>query len=435
MSTFILQVGVILFLTLLSGLLAMSEIALVSSRKSLLQKWAEEGDPRAKTALEIKENSARLLSTIQIGITAIGVGAGAFGGAAMAERLSVQFQKITFLAPIATPLSFVLVVSFITFFSLLLGELVPKQIGIMAPERVSLFVARPLRTLESLTYPLVTLLSAVTHALLRTCGISRTTNDDTVTEEEIKQIVERSAQAGELYKTESEMVNRVFTLDDLRIDAMMTPQSVLTTLNINDDFETVKQKISYEFHTYYPVSKKNSTDLVGIVRGDEILSLVLKGCPFSIAHLIQKPTMVPEFMPVLEVLDIFKHKRTRILFVVDEYGAVQGVVTLSDLLQAILGEMPTDDSPFSIIQREDGSWLVDGIVPVERAHSLLRVQKLPGEDDNSFSTLGGFVLRQLGHLPDPGEYFEWNGIRFEVMDRDGNRIDKILITLPRRLAS
>jgi putative hemolysin len=423
------QFFIIIGLVIANGLFAMAEIAIVSARKARLQQRAEDGDARAKTALELANSPSQFLSTIQIGITLIGILAGAFGGATVADKLAPELNRIPWIAPRGGAVSLFLVVLGITFLSLIIGELVPKQIALQHAERIAAALAPAMRTLAWVASPLVRLLSLATQLVLRIFGIEPS-KETSVTEEEIKLMIEQGTQEGVFEPTEQVMVERVFRLGDRTVNAIMTPRPDVVWLDLKEAAEEVRRKITSSAHTHYPVAEGQIDRIIGMVNSKDLLSQNLACQPIDLRSVVRPALFIPESMSSLDVLERFKKKRTHVAFVIDEHGGFQGLVTTSDILEAIVGDIPMPDEPAEeaeIIRREDGSWLVDGKVLADELKELLQADELPFEDENLYQTLGGLVMAFLDRIPKSGDHFDWNGFRFEVMDMDGHRVDKVLI--------
>jgi putative hemolysin len=428
MDSIIIQIVVILALIVANGLFAMAEIAVVSARKARLQQRAEEGDSGAKIALELAISPSRFLSTIQIGITLVGILAGAFGGAIIAEQLAPHLNQMAWIAPHGSAVSLFIVVLAITYLSLIIGELVPKQIALNHAERISAAIAPFMRTLSWLGSPLVYLLSISTQLVLRVFGI-KPSEETSVTEEEIKLMIEQGTQEGVFEPTEQEMVERIFRFGDRTASALMTPRPDVVWLDPNEPAEEIQKKITADSHTHYPVAEGQIDRIIGLVNSKDLLSQNLSCRPIDLRSVLRPALFIPESMPALDVLERLKQKRTHVAFVIDEHGGFQGLVTTSDILEAIVGDIPLPDETeeADIIRREDGSWLVDGKVLADELKELLQANALPFEDENLYQTLGGLVMAFLGRIPRSGDHFEWSGFRFEVMDMDGHRVDKVLI--------
>lgn len=421
-----LQVLVILFLLLANGILAMAEIAIVSARRTRLKQLADAGDLGARSALRLSENPSHFLSTVQIGITLVGILAGAFGGAALADPLAGILRQVPLLAPYASEIAFGIVVLLITYFSLVIGELVPKRLALVNPERVAGLLAPPMRVLSRLTGPLVTLMTVSTDAVVRLLGV-RATNDQTVTEEEVKIMIDEGTATGVFEPSEREIVGRVFRLGDLDVGALMTPRSEIVALDIKDPEETIREKLTRYSYSRFPVISGSVDNVVGVVKTKDILARYLAGKPLALEAILGAPLFVPEGMKALELLEKFKEDQTHIAMVIDEYGGVQGVVTINGVLESVVGNLSLGegkDVP-TVLERADGSFLVDGRLASHEFKEKLGFKTLPDED--AYQTVGGFVMAMLGRIPTEGDAFEWDGWRVEVMDMDGRRVDKVLV--------
>ncbi|MBF2003471.1 MAG: HlyC/CorC family transporter [Synechococcales cyanobacterium C42_A2020_086] len=427
-----LEILIIVLLILANGAFAMSEMAVVSARRARLQELAEQGDRSALAALELANSPNRFLSTVQIGITLIGILAGAFGGATLANSLDHYLEQIPALSRSSDAIAFGIVVLLITYLSLIIGELVPKRLALRTPEKIAIAMAPLMRWIAIVAGPVVHLLSLSTEAVLRLLGVDSTSNEPLVTEEEIKVLVRQGAEAGMFEAAEQDMVERVFRLGDQRVTALMTPRLEVIWLDLNDPAEVNRRKMSESRHSRFPVCQDTLDNVLGVVHVTDVLSSSLSGQPIDLATLLRQPLFIPESTPALRVLELFKQSGTHIAIVVDEYGVIQGIVTLNDVMEVIIGDVPFADQPAEedVIRREDGSWLLDGMLPIDEVKELLDVDEFPGEDRGSYQTLGGFVITQLGHIPKSSDYFEWQKFRFEVMDMDGNRVDKVLVVPP-----
>lgn len=429
MGSVIFEVALILFLLLLNGLFAMTEIAVVSARKARLQQRVDEGDDRAQDALRLAQDPDDFLSTVQIGITLIGILAGAFGGATVARYLAAALAGIPALAPYSSALALVLVVIAITYFSLVIGELAPKRLALSAPERIAIAVARPMRTLSRVVAPLVWLLSTSTDLLLRLLHI-RPTDDPGVTEEEIKVMIAQGAQAGILSEAETDVVQNVFRLADRSAGSIMTSRIEIAWLDVDDSAEAICAKIAESGHSRYPVSQGGLDNVLGIVEVKALLVCKWGSQSLNLREVMRPPQFVHEALPAVGLLSLFQETSLRCALVVDEYGSVQGIVTLHDVLQAALGditEATSEEEPMAV-RREDGSWLLDGKLSVNDFRALFGLREdLPGEDESAYETLGGFMMMHLGRVPAVADHFDWVGLRFEVVDMDGRRVDKVLV--------
>ena len=430
MSSVTLEIFLLLLLLVFNGIFSMSEMAVVSARKVRLQQLANQGNAKARTALDLADSPNQFLSTVQIGITLISTLAGAFGGATLAEKLANQLKQlpIPFLVAHSDAIGLFLVVLMITYLSLVIGELVPKRLALNNPEQIAAGVASPMRLLAKLASPAVHLLSYSTDLVLRLLSIGPST-DPEVTEEEIKILIEQGTEAGMFEEAEQEMLNRVFRLGDRRVSAMMTPRPDIVWLDLEDSSETNRQVIMDSAHSQFPVCQGDLDNVLGIIKVNDLLTRCLGSQPLDLTAALQRPLYVPESTPGLKVLELFKQSGTHIAIVVDEYGVIQGLVTLNDILEEIVGDIPSldqTDEP-QAVQREDGSWLLDGMLSVEEFFELLELEELPKEQRGNYHTMGGFVVTQLGRIPTAAEHFDWKGMRFEVMDMDGNRVDKVLV--------
>lgn len=430
MSSLFLEGLLIFLLILANGLFAMAEISVISSRKTRLEQLASQGNQRAQAALELFNSPNRFLSTVQVGITLIGILTGAFGGATLSKSLAPYLELIPGMQEgMSQAIAFGIVVVIITYLSLILGELVPKRLGLNNPEQVASNMAQPMQFLAAIASPVVHLLSLSTESVIKLLGVNNTSAEPLVTEEEIKVLVRQGAEAGMFEEAEQDMVERIFYLGDQQITAIMTPRLDITWLDLNDPFEVNRKKLMHSRHTRFPICQDTLDNILGILNTTDVLAKCLANEPIDFTALLQQAHFVPETTGSLKVLELFKQSGTHIAFAVDEYGVIQGVVTLNDVMEVIIGDIPLahqqTESP--MIQREDGSWLIDGMVSIDRVKSLFEFNYLPGEAQGNFQTLGGFVITQLGRIPASAEYFEWHGFRFEVVDMDGNRVDKVLI--------
>ncbi|OIP78910.1 MAG: hypothetical protein AUK48_00685 [Oscillatoriales cyanobacterium CG2_30_44_21] len=431
MSSLAFEALIIILLIIANGVFSMSELAIVSARKVRLEQWAKEGNPKAKAALRLISSPNNFLSTVQIGITLIGILSGALGGATVAQTLEKQLNKIAFLQPYSNSISFTIVVGIITYLSLVVGELVPKRLAMSNAERIACSVAPPMRFLANFGKPIVYLLSSSTDALLGLIGIQDTAESQ-VTEEEIKVMIAQGAESGMFEEAEQDMVERVFRLGDRPIKSLMTPRTEIDWLDIDAPFEETQREVLESDHSRFPVARENLDDCLGIVEIREFLNASLKGEPIDLLKVSSPPLYIAETASALSVLEQFKQSGDRVAMVTDEYGGVEGLVTLTDLLEAIVGDLPSSDRQrdHDAMQREDGSWLIDGMISSDRLKELLEVEDLPYEEERNYHTLGGLMMTYLRHIPIVGEHFIWEQIRFEVVDMDGNRVDKVLVNMP-----
>ncbi len=422
------DIALLLFLIILNGILAMSEIAVVSSRKARLQKLADDDSPGAQSALALSNEPSTFLSTIQVGITTVGILSGAIGETALADPLTAWLSGFALIEPYARGIALTVVVVGLTYFSVVVGELVPKQLGLLAPEKTASVIAPPMNMLARLAGPLVWLLSASSSSLLRLMGAVRK-DEPPITDEEIKVLMEQGSEAGVFHKSEQAIVSNVLRLDDQRIGAIMTHRTDIYLLDLTDPEEEIRNRIAESPYTRLVVCRDGLEHIVGILRTADILKDALAGKPLEIEHALRPPLYVPEGVSTTHLLENFRTSRQQCALIVDEYGELQGLVTLTDVLTAIVGELPSSDIPEEqdIVARVDGSLLIDGGVSIERFKSVLEIEEdLPGEEENAFNTLGGFAMYMLGRIPAVADRFEAAGCRFEVMDMDKNRVDKML---------
>ena len=421
------DVALLLFLIFLNALFAMSEMALTASRKARLQVMVEAGDSGAGHAMALHDDPTKFLSVVQIGITSISILNGIVGDAAFsapfARWLHANFSIGDRAAEITAT---AMVVITITFLTIIFGELVPKRIGIQYPEVVARFVARPMEWLSVIARPFVRLLSWCTEGSLRLLGI-RGTPDRSVTEEEIAASLEEGLDAGVIEAQEHQMVRNVFRLDDRQVGSMMIPRAEIVWLEATATPEEVLKVIGEIEHTRYPVCRGGLDDVLGIVSAPALLQQAMQGRPLDLTENLQAPVFVPETLSGMELLEHFRVASAQIVFVVDEYGEVQGMITVRDVLEAITGEFTSHaDEDAWAIQREDGSWLFDGLIPTPELKDRLALKELPEEDRNLYNTLAGMIMLLLGRLPHTTDAVEWEGWRFEVVDLDGKRVDKVL---------
>lgn len=424
----IFEVLIILLLILLNAVFVMSEMAIVSAKKVRLQFLANQGNSKAKTALELANSPNQFLATVQIGITLIAILSGAYGETTLSKIFSPWLNSIPALVPYSRAIAAVLSIAIVTFLTLTIGELLPKQLALNTPERVATLVAIPMRWLSIITAPLVALLGATTDLLVRLMGIQPST-DPEVTEEEIKVLIEQGTEAGTFEEAEQDMVERVFRLGDRRIGALMTPRPEIVWLDLEDSGEVNRQKMMNSGHSRFPVCQGELDNVLGVVNVSDLLARSLNNQPLDLTVSLRQPLFIPESTRGLKVLELFKQNSIHVALVVDEYGVIQGLVTLNDMLVEIVGDIPSvDEEEFpQAVQREDGSWLLDGMLSIEEFFDLFEVEDPGGEHKGNYHTLGGFVIMNLGKIPSAADHFEWNRFRFEVMDMDGNRVDKVLV--------
>jgi putative hemolysin len=414
---------VILLLILCNGLLAMAEFAVVSARPTRLQERAAAGSVGARAALELTETPDRFLATIQFGISLIGILAGAFGGARLAQHLADSLGDLPLIGGYQDAAAFILVVGATTYLSLVIGELVPKRLALQRPERIATVLARPLKLLANAGRPVVALLSASTRAVLALLGANEPVEEQ-VTEEEIRVMLAQGARTGAIRAAEEEMTVGILNLGDLQASDLMTPRRQVVWIDVQEDEQVSRQLIAASGHSYYPIYEANLDHILGFVAVKELW----REGNFELRKVLTPPLYVPESGPAFTVLELFKQTGVRRALVVDEYGVIQGLITMHDIMEAIVGELdqPAEaDQP--IVERDDGSWLIDGTVPLHELRDALGVEYFPDEERGRYQTLGGFVLASLGRIPAPSEHVEWSGWRFEIVDMDGVRIDKVLV--------
>ncbi len=420
----------LLFLLIVfNGVLAMSEIAVISSRRSRLQKLADDGSPGAKSALMLNSEPTAFLSTIQVGITTVGILSGAIGESALADPLGVWLSQFALFAPYARPISFTLVVVALTYFSVVVGELVPKRLGLLAPESIAALIATPMNVLSRIAGPLVWLFSRSSTVLLQLVG-AHPREDQSLTNDEINVLMEQGAEAGVFHESEQAIVSNVLRLDEQRIGAIMTHRNDIFVLDLDAPEEEIRARVAESPYTRIVVCRDGLEHIVGILRTADLLKVVLAGERLDVQPLLHPPLYVPEGVTTTHLLESFRKARQQCALIVDEYGELQGLVTLTDVMTAIVGELPSSDSAEEqdIVKRTDGSWLIDGSVAIERLKSVCDIEDdLPGEDENAFNTLGGLVMYVLGRIPLVTDRFEVAGCRFEVVDMDKNRVDKVLL--------
>jgi len=423
------EIALLIALILLNGVFAMSELALVTARKARLQKLIDEGDGAAAAAVKLGEDPNRFLSTIQIGITSIGVLNGIVGEAALAGPLALWLQTLGAPEQASQYGATALVVVVITYFSIVVGELVPKRLGQTYPEALARLVARPIDWLSKATKPFVMLLSVSTRALLRLLGVKEG-NVNAVTEEEIHAMLAEGTSAGVIESHEHAMVRNVFRLDDRQIGSLMVPRSDVVVLDLEESFEVNMARVESSEHSRFPVVKGNLGNLQGVLNARQWMAQALRGAARELAEQpLQQPLYVPETITGMELLDNFRLSDVQMAFVIDEYGELQGIVTLQDLIEAITGEFqPRDPETSWAMQREDGSWLLDGHIPVPELKDRLNLDSVPDEERGRYHTLSGMLMLLTGRLPRVGDCATWEGWRLEIVDMDGRTIDKVLAT-------
>jgi putative hemolysin len=422
---------ILFFLIILNGFFSMAEIALVSARKARLEGQASKGDLRAKYALALAQKPDSFLSTVQIGITTIGILTGIYSGDKIIDDVAVFLSAIPLFAEYSTGIATAFVVVVITFFSLVFGELVPKRLGLSNPEKIAKSVASPMRVITAITFPFVWLLMNTTGLIMRLFRIKM--DESQVTEEEIKAIINEGTEHGAIEATEQEIIQRVFHLGDRNITSLMTHRSDVIWFDLNDNEVTIREKIMKEPHSVYPICDKSIDNISGIV---SIKDMYVTADDISFRDVMKHPLFVPENISPYQLLEKFKETKIHTSFVVDEYGTLLGLVTLNDLLEAIVGDLPQHDlQDYEIIEREDGSFLVDAQIPFYDFLTRFEKADWMNEGEQEFDTLAGFILHSLERIPSTGDRFDWKGFSFEIIDMDSHRIDKILVIVSDQIRS
>jgi len=422
---------IIAVLFFFNAIFAMYEIAMVSARKTRLHQRVDEGSQGAADALELlKDPNQQYLSTVQIMITMIDTLAGGIGGAMLADPFADVLRKITWLEPVADTVALITVVIIITYFSIVLGELIPKRLSVSRPEDVVTKLSPPIKTLTKIFRPLTKFLSASTNLGIKLFRIN-TQAEPIVTEDEIKVMIEQGKEIGVFEEAEQDMVSGVFRLGDRRVDALMTPRTEITWLDIEDNQDLNASKLTNSEYSRLPVAKGNLDEVIGIIDVKDLLGLDLKAQDFRIEQYAKPAIFIPENMQALKALEVFKNSGLHYALVIDEYGGLQGFVTLYDVLEAIVGDIPqnSEDKEQMAVQRADGSWLFDGMIVIDELKEILGISALPDEDRAGFQTISGFIMSQIGRIPKTGQTFDWDKFHFEVVDMDGRRVDRVLVSL------
>jgi len=430
MNTTVLEILIIAILLVANGVFAMTEMALVSSRKARLKSLAEKGNKDAAVALDLAESPNRFLSTVQIGITLIGIFAGAFGGATIAKEIATALVSVPVIGEYGAQIGVVVVVVTLTFFSLVVGELVPKRLALQRPEAISMIMARPMHFLSGVASPLIRVLSFATEAILRLLRVHEHKHAP-VTEEDVTGMVREGLDAGVFHPHESKMVARVMALDRLRVRDIMTPRTRIVWIGADDSHDKAWHKIVVSHHSHFPIYEGRTDYVLGVVSVKSIYANLAAGALVHLRDLMTPALTVSEMVSASHLLDTFKRQGLHIAFAIDEYGGVSGVVTINDILESIVGEVSDMGKPrrSPFVRREDGSFLVDALVGTEELREYFPAFRLSEEEDRKYSTLGGFVCEQLGRIPAEGEHFELQGFRFEVVDMDRQRVDKVLVSV------
>jgi putative hemolysin len=421
------SIGIVLILIVANGLFAMTEIAIVTSRKARLEKIAENGDKRASYALKLAEEPNQLLSTIQIGITLIGVVTGAFGGAAIASKLTPVIAGIESLAPFSSQISLFIVIAITTYLSLIIGELVPKRIGMNNPEKVALSVAKPMYYFSKVGKPLIWVLSKSTEFVLKIFGIKQN-NDPDVTEEEITQLIEQGVYSGVVEENEREMVEQIFYMGEQRLGDILTPRTYLEWIDLEDPQEENLEIMNTSNHSSFPVGEGSLDNIRGIIHKKNVFGKLLESEPFQLEDVVEKALVLPEAMMAFQALEKIKDSGKHQAIVIDEYGGIEGFVTLHDFIEVIVGEMPDlfDVDP-KIVQRDENTWLADGLIPLETFRRYFEIDEFE-ELRSESHTLGGYITTYLGDIPKVGDFIQVEDLKIEVVDMDHVRVDKVMVT-------
>jgi putative hemolysin len=429
MSNSLVQILIILLLIIANGFFAMAEISLLSARRVRLEQLEEEGDKRATTALEISGSHNRLLSTVQIGITLVAILTGAIGSAALGNSLAALLSQVEFLVPIANGLSLFLVVLVITYLTLVIGELIPKRLALNNPEGIALRVSGAMKVIESIARPVVYLLGKSTEWGLKILRVTPS-QEPSVTEDEIMSLIDQGTENGVVEESEQDMVESIFRFGDRSADGIMTPRTEIEWIDIEEPVEEIIRQVANGRYARYPVCRGELDHIQGILNAKELLAGCVRDQPVDFATLLKPALFIPESLSALTMLEQFKQQAADFAVVIDEYGGVLGIVTLHDVLTDIIGEIADQSGPAEpdVLVREDGSWLLDGMLPVEELKELLALKELPDEDRAGYQSVGGFVMSTLGGVPSSGQHFELLGYRFEVVDMDSRRVDKILVS-------
>ena len=421
------QIIALMALIVGNGLFAMAEIALISSRKARLQQWADSGDKKARKALDLIEAPGRFLAIVQVGITLVNILIGALGGATIADNLMWIFDALPeYIRRAAALITFVVP---ITYLQVVLGELLPKSLALRHAESIARLAAGPMARLSLMATPLVSFLNASTETILRIFG-AKPAKTAPVTEEEIAIMLAQGTKAGVLEVSQQDMMESVIEMGDRRVTSLMTPKPDITWLDADAAAEDIEAVLASSPYSRFPVCKGSSDHVLGVVHSKDILARYLTNQPMDLKSLAKPIPTIPDSIPVLKALDAFRASGETMALISDEYGSLLGLVTLHDVLQNILGDMAqkqTHPAEADVVKRPDGSWLVDGTKPTEELKELLGVESLPGEGENSYQSLGGFVMAHLGRIPKAADVFDSGGFRYEVMDMDGRRVDKVLV--------
>jgi putative hemolysin len=420
---------VLIILIILNGIFSMSEIAVVSARKARLQLRAEKGDKGAKSALELADQPESFLATIQIGITLVAILTGAVGSTYIAAQLEPLFTQFPLIAPYSLIIAEITAVIIVTYLSLVLGELAPKQIGLTQPETISSRIAYPMTWLAGLTRPIVALLSVSTKLVVTLLRI-RPSDEPIITEDEIQMMIEQGKEIGVVDPIEEEIVGQLFRVGDLHVNDLMVDRTDIVWLDVDAAPDVISATINNNIHSRYPVARGDLDNMIGLVFVKDLLVQMLDNDLPDMELLVKPALCIPSGLPVYAVLEKFKEEQAQIAFIMDEHGGVEGLVTFIDLLESIVGEVPElgDPADPTAVRRSDGSWLVDGKLPIEAFKQIFDIDRLPDEEENFYQTLGGFVMNYLRRIPQEGDTFTWQNFSIEVLDMDWRRVDKVLVT-------
>lgn len=429
MELLLLEILFILLLLVINGIFSMSELAVVSARRIRLQHQAESGNRGARVAIDLAENPSRFLSTVQIGITLVGILAGALGGATLAGILAEQLQTVPFISSYSKSVAFLLVVAVITYFSIVIGELIPKSLALNSPEKIAALVSRPMRVISKIAAPAVWLLSTPTSFVLRVFKVQAAV-EPPVTDEEIKGLIAVGTKAGVFEESEQDLIESVIKLGDQRITSLMTPRTKIVWLDLDDSTDRIKEQLSECRFSRLPIARGRLDNILGYVTTKTLLGHLIKQKEIDLMPVIRQPIYVPETLTILELLERFQKSHPHFAIVVDEFGGVEGLVTINDILEAIIGELPGSQHNLpekAILRRKDGAIILDGRLPILEFEEALNLIELPAEERDAYQTLAGFILFRLGKVPKVGEHLQWNNHEFEIISMDQNRIDKVLI--------
>lgn len=421
---------ILLVLAVANGLFAMSEIAVVSARTARLERQADEGNSAAASALQLARSPGPFLSTVQVGITLVGISTGAIGATTLGIQLGRMLETLPILAPYSEAIGVGAIVVLTTYLSLIIGELVPKRLALSDPEAIASAIARPMQGLATLGRPLVAILDASTDAVIRLMGVGERQRPP-VTEDEIRVMLRRGLEFGTFEEHEQRVVDRAFQLTDRRVASILTPRPEIVWLDTLAPMQENEKRIIGSVHTRFPVCRGSLDQVIGIVKAKDLLAQTLSGQPMDFAAILHEPKFVPESMPAFDVLEAFEEAGMHFALVMDEYGGLQGLVTTNDILDALVGDLPSpEDESFEVRRQEDGSWLVDGLLPVQEFRDIFGVGRFPGEGRALFETVGGFVMNHLERIPKPGDRFEWDDHEFEVVGMDDRRVARIRVVPP-----